>query len=44
MTFTADLGQEKLEPARAKAKLMGLPDSFIYVTICANSCAISCSR
>jgi argininosuccinate synthase len=27
VTFTADLGQgEELEPARAKAKLMGVPD------------------
>ena len=32
VTFTADLGQgEELEPARAKAKLMGLPDSSIYI-------------
>ncbi|HEX7753518.1 MAG TPA: argininosuccinate synthase, partial [Novosphingobium sp.] len=32
VTFTADLGQgEELEPARAKAKLMGLPDSNIYI-------------
>jgi len=32
VTFTADLGQgEELEPARAKAKLMGVPDSNIYI-------------
>ena len=32
VTFTADLGQgEELEPARAKAKLMGLPDQNIYI-------------
>ena len=32
VTFTADLGQgEELEPARAKAKLMGLPDACIYI-------------
>jgi argininosuccinate synthase len=32
VTFTADLGQgEEIEPARAKAKLMGLPDSNIYI-------------
>ena len=32
VTFTADLGQgEELEPARAKAKLMGVPDSHIYI-------------
>ena len=32
VTFTADLGQgEELEPARAKAKLMGLPDASIYI-------------
>ena len=32
VTFTADLGQgEELEPARAKAKLMGLPDENIYI-------------
>jgi argininosuccinate synthase len=32
VTFTADLGQgEELEPARAKAKLMGLPDANIYI-------------
>jgi argininosuccinate synthase len=32
VTFTADLGQgEELEPARAKAKLMGLPDETIYI-------------
>ena len=32
VTFTADLGQgEELEPARAKAKLMGLPDEHIYI-------------
>ena len=32
VTFTADLGQgEELEPARAKAKLMGIPDKHIYI-------------
>ena len=32
VTFTADLGQgEELEPARQKAKLMGLPDENIYI-------------
>jgi argininosuccinate synthase len=32
VTFTADLGQgEELEPARAKAKLMGVPDSHIFI-------------
>jgi argininosuccinate synthase len=32
VTFTADLGQgEELEPARAKAKLMGVPDDRIYI-------------
>src|SRR5215510_11204957 len=32
VTFTADLGQgEELAPARAKAKLMGLPDNHIYI-------------
>ena len=32
VTFTADLGQgEELEPARAKAKLMGVPDNHIYI-------------
>ena len=32
VTFTADLGQgEELEPARAKAKLMGLADQNIYI-------------
>ncbi len=32
VTFTADLGQgEEIEPARAKARLMGLPDSNIYI-------------
>lgn len=32
VTFTADLGQgEELEPARAKARLMGIPDSNIYI-------------
>ncbi len=32
VTFTADLGQgEELEPARAKAKLMGIPDRHIYI-------------
>src|ERR1044072_8519298 len=32
VTFTADLGQgEELEPTRAKAKLMGVPDEHIYI-------------
>ena len=32
VTFTADLGQgEELEPARAKATLMGVPDKHIYI-------------
>ncbi len=32
VTFTADLGQgEELEPARAKAKLMGVPDHNIFI-------------
>lgn len=32
VTFTADLGQgEELEPARAKAELMGLPGENIYI-------------
>jgi argininosuccinate synthase len=32
VTFTADLGQgEELEPARAKAVLMGVPDTHIYI-------------
>ncbi|MFA7594991.1 MAG: argininosuccinate synthase [Novosphingobium sp.] len=32
VTFTADLGQgEELEPARAKARLMGVPDQHIYI-------------
>ena len=32
VTFTADLGQgEELEPARAKAQLMGVPDQHIYI-------------
>jgi len=32
VTFTADLGQgEELEPARAKAKLMGVPDQHIFI-------------
>jgi argininosuccinate synthase len=32
ITFTADLGQgEELEPARAKAKLLGIPDEHIYI-------------
>ncbi len=32
VTFTADLGQgEELEPARAKAKLMGIPDEHIFI-------------
>ncbi|MGL5839489.1 MAG: argininosuccinate synthase [Sphingorhabdus sp.] len=32
VTFTADLGQgEELEPARAKAVLMGIPEHHIYI-------------
>ncbi len=32
VTFTADLGQgEELEPARAKAVMMGVPDTHIYI-------------
>ncbi len=32
VTFTADLGQgEELEPARAKAKLMGIKDEHIFI-------------
>jgi len=32
VTFTADLGQgEEVEPARDKAKLMGIPDENIYI-------------
>ncbi|APG63306.1 argininosuccinate synthase [Sphingorhabdus lutea] len=32
VTFTADLGQgEELEPAREKARLMGIPDEHIYI-------------
>src|SRR6476469_8000261 len=32
VTFTADLGQgEELEPARAKARLMGVPEKNIYI-------------
>ena len=32
VTFTADLGQgEELEPARAKAVLMGVPEHHIYI-------------
>ncbi len=32
VTFTADLGQgEELEPARSKAKLMGVADEHIYI-------------
>ncbi|MFS0738237.1 argininosuccinate synthase [Sphingomonas sp. 1P06PA] len=32
VTFTADLGQgEELEPARAKARLMGVPDEHIFI-------------
>ena len=32
VTFTANLGQdEELEPARANAKLMGIPDEHIYI-------------
>ena len=32
VTFTADLGQgEELEPARAKARLMGVPEEHIYI-------------
>ena len=46
VTFTADLGQgEELEPARAKAKLMGWLTKTSTSTTCAkNSCAISSSR
>jgi argininosuccinate synthase len=32
VTFTADLGQgEEIEPARAKAKAMGIPDDHIFI-------------
>ncbi len=32
VTFTADLGQgEEIEPAREKARLMGLPDEHIFI-------------
>ncbi|WP_379921052.1 argininosuccinate synthase [Erythrobacter sp. R86502] len=32
VTFTADLGQgEEIEPARAKAKAMGIPDEHIFI-------------
>ena len=32
VTFTADLGQgEEVEPARAKAKMMGVPDEHIFI-------------
>ena len=32
VTFTADLGQgEEVEPAREKARLLGIPDSDIYI-------------
>ena len=32
VTFTADLGQgEELEPARDKARLLGIPDAHIYI-------------
>ncbi|MXP25502.1 argininosuccinate synthase [Altererythrobacter indicus] len=32
VTFTADLGQgEEIEPARAKARAMGIPDEHIYI-------------
>lgn len=32
VTFTADLGQgEEIEPAREKARLMGIPDKHIYI-------------
>ena len=32
VTFTADLGQgEEIEPAREKARLMGIPDEHIYI-------------
>jgi argininosuccinate synthase len=32
VTFTADLGQgEEIEPARAKAKAMGIPDNHIFI-------------
>jgi argininosuccinate synthase len=46
VTFTADLGQgEEIEPARAKAKAMGIPTITSSSRTCArNSCAISSSR
>ena len=32
VTFTADLGQgEEIEPAREKARAMGIPDDHIYI-------------
>jgi len=32
VTFTADLGQgEEIEPAREKARAMGIPDKHIYI-------------
>ena len=32
VTFTADLGQgEEIEPARAKARAMGIPDANIFI-------------
>src|SRR3546814_13813245 len=32
VTFTADLGQgEEIEPARAKARAMGIPDHHIFI-------------
>ncbi|MCB2067359.1 MAG: argininosuccinate synthase, partial [Erythrobacter sp.] len=32
VTFTADLGQgEEIEPARAKARAMGIPDEHIFI-------------
>ena len=34
VTFTADLGQgEELEPARAKAQLLGIPDDVTQVAL-----------
>ena len=32
VTFTADLGQgEEIEPAREKARAMGIPDNHIFI-------------
>ncbi|MFN9499627.1 MAG: argininosuccinate synthase domain-containing protein, partial [Erythrobacteraceae bacterium] len=32
VTFTADLGQgEEIEPARTKARAMGIPDDHIFI-------------